>query len=731
MFLKKKINECIILSILLAQVSWGATFIINHWIHTVQNNLWQNPDNWSQGRVPVYYNDGETKYDIVYINSTPSSSQGCVIEDGNNIAYSIYISRNGESNEPAVLTMNGGYLEVKGWEMKLGYDDANASRGIFNLNDGTVNISGTGGVCIGYGLESQAEININAGIFRTQKLYVSFTGSNAYGRLNLNGGMFFVGLGNYFFVNQPGRIDIYQGMLVINGNVESYVQNLVQANLITAYNGTGTINVTYNEAANQTVVSASPDIIIDFSIEKGSAINRAAGFLHSISPNAPDANLVNVLKPKIFRLSATRGYGDTGNAFENYQRVHNVIGADIQIVLSDGFRDTVGGWPGDNSNWIAWEDYVRGIVNDAKDGNYIFQWDIWNEANTETFWNPDGTATEKRERFFEAWKRAWLIIKSINPEAEIVGPSNSWYQELSNRWFTVEEFLSFAKGNDVLPDILTWHTWNENTIIPDTTQARNFMAANGFNIDRIVINEYGGIAQHVLPGTCVWYFANVQDANVYGVRACTLDPEGCSTCWNVSLTGLLTYPEQQPRSTWWTYKSYAEITGTLVEVMGNDNINGLAAKDADAYSVLSRPQVKILLGKRAGVTEDEFVLLTGLENSSYLKDDSGYIRLKVEHIPNSGWDALPAPVSVSDTLIRFANSINVLVPDFGPADAYIITITNPKIYKVDMNNLSIFISHWLDDNSDQQGCNDYPVGDLDYNCKVNFVDLSLLSLYWF
>ncbi len=469
-----------------------------------------------------------------------------------------------------------------------------------------------------------------------------------------------------------------------------------------------------------------PQVIVDFSDEQGPATYRASGFLHSISSTSPEPNLVNPLKPQTFRMSPTREYGDTENAFNSYERIHNDIDARIQASLMASFRDTIGGWPGDNGDWGPWENFIEDIVNDANEAGYIFQWDIWNEANLDNWWNPTG---DKKARFFETWERAWRKIKSIDPNAEIVGPSTSGY---ANALFTVEEFLTFADTNSVLPDILSWHSCNVDDITADVTQVRSFMANNGITIDRINLGEMVGPTQVTSPGMHVWYFATLEDILIYSAcHACWMEDD-LSPCWNTSLDGLLTLIDKQPRASWWVYKAYADITGNLVSVLGDNDVEGVAGKGPDNQqeTVLSRPRAQVLLGKRSGMTNNIYVMLTALEDVAYLKDASDMVRIVIEHIPDSGYDPLPAPTLISDTNVPYADTIYVTLPDFGPTDAYVITITNPNIYRADINNFSLLASHWLEDNSEPQGCLEYPIGDLDQNCKVNFIDFSLLSLYW-
>jgi hypothetical protein len=45
-------------------------------------------------------------------------------------------------------------------------------------------------------------------------------------------------------------------------------------------------------------------VAVDFAVIKGPATHRASGFLHSISAEQPEDQLVRQLKPRLFRLHA-------------------------------------------------------------------------------------------------------------------------------------------------------------------------------------------------------------------------------------------------------------------------------------------------------------------------------------------------------------------------------------------------------------------------------------------
>ncbi len=423
-------------------------------------------------------------------------------------------------------------------------------------------------------------------------------------------------------------------------------------------------------------------ITVDFSKIDGPATFRASGFLHSISSSLPAPEWLETLKPKAFRLSALSLSGCEGNAWEACPRIHN-MGASMQVLISDSFG--YGGqfgihpkrkdiWPGEGGDWHLWKQCIEELFAEAKKTGCGMQWDIWNEPDLSSFWNPSG---DKKTRFFETWKIAWHKIKALDPQAVIVGPSNAYYNNqvfsYSSGLFTVEEFLAFAKANNVLPDILSWHVWHEKDILPTVNQARAYMKAHNIHISRISLNEIVHGDHQNDPGMLVWYFANLEQAKVDSAcRACWPDQENRSSCRNATLCNLLTYPDRNPRATWWAYKAYADITGQLVSVQGTDQIAGLAGNDR------SRSEAHILLGKKAGDAETLEIELLGLESLSNRKIAPGELEITIQKIPNAGWNVLEQPVLVRQEQVPFSNTLGVTLSDFGASEAYIIQICSTK-----------------------------------------------------
>ena len=403
-------------------------------------------------------------------------------------------------------------------------------------------------------------------------------------------------------------------------------------------------------------------VTVDFGADAGPATHRASGFLHAMTPTMPDVELIAPLKPKLFRNQAE----GPGGAFAIYGRVKS-LGAGSQVVVSDSYWDRE--WPETKSNWKRWEATVEDLVEEARRKGCTFEWDIWNEPEDEYFWEVD------QARFFETWRRTVLKIRALDPKAVIVGPSIAHFTSEY-----MEAFLVYAKANNVLPDIVTWHeldseetpgaaaTAGFDTIEPHAAEVRRMLAKHEIAIDRLCINEIIGPGMHSRPGAAVRYFAALERAKVDGAcHATWREPEGGNYA---SLSGILTREERKPRSTWWAYKAYADITGRLVSVRPGATVDGVAGHDP------ATGEARIVLGRCADLEEAVSVELSLVHLDAMPQGPrEGRVHVTEERIPMSGWEALDKPVPVFGLERRVAGGrLDLSLPDFGPSDGYVITL---------------------------------------------------------
>lgn len=396
-------------------------------------------------------------------------------------------------------------------------------------------------------------------------------------------------------------------------------------------------------------------VTVDFAMVKGPATQRASGFLHSISTEQPDDQVVRPLKPRLFRLHASDGLTPS-----LYRRLIE-YGATVQSAISDsyGYPGPSGNWPGDRGEWIRWEQLVEEVVREGDSKGLQLHWDIWNEPDHRQFWD------RSAEQFFETWKRAVRTIRRVDPKAIIVGPSLA-----NGPSHYLYSFLLSAHAENVLPDIISWHDMeldHPNNVV----NVRQFMAKRGIPDRPISINEfrYSDGTHH--PGIIVWWLSHIEEeAPESAAYSCWPDREGYSNCETYTLDGLVTRGGL-PRAAWFAHKGYAEITGQLVHVeVSGFRIAGIAGVDSDLQTG------RLILGKRESLNasgeESVEVVFRNVDHLGFsLKDGEAFVR--AERIPDAG--VLDSPLgTIAAPYPVVNNEVHVRLSDFGARDAYTIVL---------------------------------------------------------
>ncbi len=419
-------------------------------------------------------------------------------------------------------------------------------------------------------------------------------------------------------------------------------------------------------------------VTVDLSVGQGAPTYAGSGFLHGMDATNPPAAIIDPLKSRMFRTGY--GYEDSLASPAFYARAKS-YGASIQYEPSDFYNHTYhvfgsgtgGVWPGDNGNWTNWENFVAAEVNSAKAKGLTLQWDIWNEPDGAFFW------ARSQAQFFETYRRAVVKIRSIDPNATIVGPSIAYYGTGSGLGQWLKSFLLYAKANNVLPNILSWHELDGtgvSMVTKDVTDIRQFMVANGINISRISLNEIVAPNELSAPGVLVHYLAAIGRLGVESAgHACWHEENNIDNCNNLSLDGILTTTDKSPRPQWWVYKGYADITGTLVGVTPGATTDAVAGRDSGSK------KAQIVLGRNdrsaAPTTASIETIIKNISASAPYLINGGKVHVVAKRIPLTYYASLPSPLSVIDAdYTVFNDQISVFL-NFSPPDAYTITLTPP------------------------------------------------------
>lgn len=237
------------------------------WQNTTSDNNWDNPLNWELQSVPNFSNE------VFIWPETETSKPGPTISSPTTAnANVVSLQHQGDS----ILKITGGSLNANEIWLGLAGTDPN-HHGIINISGGTINCSGT----IAVGLDSGAgTINMTGGVINTNDLFVP-SGSSAQGKINLDGGT----INTDGLTIENGTIDIRQGELTIDGNVQATVIGYVNDLKIIAYNGTGDILIDYNQThTGKTTVTARSPLIEQFSHDLYTPTGNKTTAYSTISP---------------------------------------------------------------------------------------------------------------------------------------------------------------------------------------------------------------------------------------------------------------------------------------------------------------------------------------------------------------------------------------------------------------------------------------------------------------
>jgi hypothetical protein len=299
--------------------------------------------------------------------------------------------------------------------------------------------------------------------------------------------------------------------------------------------------------------------------------------------------------------------------------------------------------------WVSWDDWMSKVDTQvsrrlaATSVSDVSGWELWNE--------PDFTwDTARAGDFNTGWVRTFQRVRSRDALTPIVGPSTSFYNEPFLR-----SFLTAAKANNALPDIVSWHELGAaSNIARDIAAYRALESSLGISPRRISINEYATPTEVDQPGAVASYIAKFERGGV-------LDAERAFWFEYGTVNGLTV--NDQPTGTWWLYRWYGDMAGNMVATTppAQTGLDGFAAYDP------TRRIVNVALGGESGTNS---VRLTGLAALG------GSVQVRLESTPASGrFTAVPAPTAISTTTATVSNGqLTVSVPNMSATSAYHLVV---------------------------------------------------------
>jgi hypothetical protein len=383
--------------------------------------------------------------------------------------------------------------------------------------------------------------------------------------------------------------------------------------------------------------------------------HAASGSLYGITETLPTdiAGMVAPLKPHALTNPALSGSGrqqPIGAAIPVARRVAS-LGTKVQIRLPDVLPGWPYKWPGQST----WLNEVKNVIA-ARKASGLTNWDgyeIWNEP-------PDTWPAANGDFNTLCWKPTYDLIRSQDPGMRIIGPSFSYYN--STR---MSDFLKFAKANNCLPDVVSWHQWGSSGFVGALENYRALEKSLGIAPRAISINEYSSKTSDPYEGSPGYSVPFIAKFERHGVESAMI------SWWWVALPGrlgsLLTSGNQKGGG-WHLYKWYGDMSGYMARTTPpSDKSDGV-----DAFANVDKSQqfASIVLGgKSIGTVIVNIGGVPAWMGSS--------VNVKVEQVTWANKDTpVSGPTTLSSTKVAVTNgSLSVPVNVTSEFYGYRVSIT--------------------------------------------------------
>ncbi|MEV0634939.1 CBM35 domain-containing protein [Streptomyces sp. NPDC050619] len=415
-------------------------------------------------------------------------------------------------------------------------------------------------------------------------------------------------------------------------------------------------------AAGPAAAADPQRVTVDLGASEGPVTLGANGALYGLSDDGvpSDAALEPLKITSISQKPEGGAQHPNGDALSVSKSFFRNGGGEINVMMQDIYAK----WPYED---LGIDDYLPKVDKIAKEvsadpNSDRFVYIPFNEPDA--IWYNIGVADQaqyevNRDRFFKDWKTVYQRIRAIDPDARIAGPNETGYH---TRLMT--DFLAFAKRENVLPQVLTWHELSSGSLRDFQAHYDNYRSIErqlGIAPLKINIDEYANRRDLSVPGQLVQWVSMFERNKVYANQA-YWDAAG-NMDGNVVRSNI-------PNGGWWFFRWYAGMTGDTVKVTppqanAIDTLQGLASLDT------SRRQAQVLLGGSAG---DSDVVVQNVSPSVFGRT----VTATVSEAAWSGYEGQHAtPRVLARTKVKVAADGTVTVPLRGmhKMSAYRIVLT--------------------------------------------------------
>ena len=225
---------CLVSFVLVLSLMVDVQAAVVNWTGAGADDLWSTPENWSSGALP-------TAGDKARIQAVPGAR---IVNEGA-VALDSWVGA-GQSGD---LTVDGGTLTTSSFIVVARQA---SGEGTLNMISGTITAGGN----LYVGHTGVGTVNMTGGTITAPTIVLPHNGT---GHVNLDGGILGAGTLNMQQVAGTeivGTMDVRAGTLILNGNDLAVVQGYIDNGWITAYEGQGTLNLEYDDVADQTTLTA-------------------------------------------------------------------------------------------------------------------------------------------------------------------------------------------------------------------------------------------------------------------------------------------------------------------------------------------------------------------------------------------------------------------------------------------------------------------------------------------
>lgn len=395
-----------------------------------------------------------------------------------------------------------------------------------------------------------------------------------------------------------------------------------------------------------------PKTTFDFAQKTGSVTNGASGFLYGFAePDIPTKEMAESIGVSALSTKTLGGLqhpvGDVDQVADTF---FSAGGKEI-IVYTQDMYDT---WYYQFDSLEQYHERVKQTVTETARKDYANNviYCIYNEMDNGQ-WYGDFKEYENRQKTYEAWKATYALVRSIDADAKIGGPSYCSYKSEY-----IKEFLEYCKSENCLPDTMIWHELGTNSLYMWEEHFADYDAlCQELGIEKmpVCITEYGLMSTNGIPGESVKWISRIESVKC----------EGCVAYWRLANNlSDVAADDTTPNSNWWAYFWYNAMSGETVQSTSKDLFQSnmgkfltrqskeLKYKGFTGLSTIDeeKGEIQILAG---GSNRDSTIVLENLDKTDSFKT-AEKVYVTAEYVDYKGLSG-----EVSAPKIKFAKYYDV------------------------------------------------------------------------